>query len=289
MSWPANSRVMTWSRISLSERPVPSSSLASTRSPRTSVRSGFGLILRAAISRSTISSSTLRDSRSLRQGVPRPAEHAHPGIRAVPVERPLEVVRRRGARVAVVGVEAEERPHGDPHREVPCPVVDVDDLAGPPRVKRLTGLGHHRLDRRLDPLAVERRHHDPPRSVVVGVVDGQEAVAEERDEVAEAALAPVEVVRVRDRDVVVRLGPEHEDVPHVEEPHAEDRPVLLVEGEHQPQRVAHEVARADQVEVLRPRREPFRVPALAPEVRGDPPERVGGELLGGLDRQLPGS
>ncbi len=98
-----------------------------------------------------------------------------------------------------------------------------------------------------DLLAVEGRHHDPARAVVVGVVDRQQAVAEQRDQVAEARLAPVEVLRVGDGDEVVGLGAEHEDHRVVQEAGAEDRPVLLVEGEQQRQRVARRLQGAAEV------------------------------------------
>ena len=50
-----------------------------------------------------------------------------------------------------------------------------------------------------------------PRAVVVLAVDREQAVAEQRNQVAEVTLAPAEILRVRDGDEVVRLRAEHED------------------------------------------------------------------------------
>ncbi len=112
----------------------------------------------------------------------------------------------RLAAAPVVRVEAEQRAHGDPHRQVAGPLVDVDRLPGAPARERCARLLEHHIDRGDDVLAVKRRHHDPSRAVVVGAVDRQEPVAEERDQVAEARLAPVELLGVLDGDVSVRLG-----------------------------------------------------------------------------------
>ena len=46
----------------------------------------------------------------------------------VVAERALEVLGRGGALAGLVGIEPEQRPHRDPHRQVAHPVVDVDDL-----------------------------------------------------------------------------------------------------------------------------------------------------------------
>ena len=102
---------------------------------------------------------------------------------------------------------------------------------------------------------MKRGHHDPPRAVVVGAVDRQEAVAEEWDQVAEARLAPVELLGVLDRDVRVRLGAEHEHGLGVEQARREDRPVLALEREQDRERVVRDRARAREAEVARPGRE----------------------------------
>src|SRR5688572_32128865 len=56
-----------------------------------------------------------------------------------------------------------------------------------------------------DSLAVERRQHDLARAAVIVAVDRQQAVAEQRDQVAEAAVAPDEVLGARDEHEVVGL------------------------------------------------------------------------------------
>lgn len=60
----------------------------------------------------------------------RAAQQAEREVDAEEAERRLEVVRRHRALAAVVGVEAEQRPHRDPHRQVAHPGVDVDDGVG---------------------------------------------------------------------------------------------------------------------------------------------------------------
>ena len=137
---------------------------------------------------------------------------------------------------------------------------------------------------------MEGGHHDRPRPVVVVVVDRQQAVAEQRDQVAEARLAPVEVLRVGDGDEVVGLRPEHEDDPGVEQAHAEDRPVLFVVGEQQRQRVVGDLVGAGEAEVARPGRVLAPPPPLGAQVVGHPPHRVVGHLrrLGDGDGGLGG-
>ena len=151
-----------------------------------------------------------------------------------------------------VGIEAEQGAHGDPQGQRARPVVDVDRRCPAPAVERALGLAHHRLGRGRDPLAVEGGHHDPPRAVVVAAVDREHPVAEQRDEVAEAALAPAEVGRVLDEDVVVGLGSEHEDPRGVQDAHREHGPVLAVAVEQHRQRVARDLPGALDAEAGRP-------------------------------------
>ena len=54
--------------------------------------------------------------------------HARERSSPVEAERAFEVVRRTSPGVAVVGVEPQQCPHCDPHRELARPVVDVDPL-----------------------------------------------------------------------------------------------------------------------------------------------------------------
>ena len=94
-------------------------------------------------------------------------------VDAVEAERSLEVLGSSRPLARFVGIEAEQGPHSDPHRQVPHPLVDVDHLAGTQALDRRRRLGDHRLDRGRDLLAVEGGHHDLPGAVVVGVVDRQ--------------------------------------------------------------------------------------------------------------------
>ena len=118
VSWPANISVITWSRISRSVNPSPSSSRAVTSRLRMSRRPGSGSARRRAISPKTISSRTAREAIILRQGEPGPAQQPQGEVDPVVAERALEVLGRGGALAGLVGVEPEQRPHRDPHRQV---------------------------------------------------------------------------------------------------------------------------------------------------------------------------
>ena len=179
----------------------------------------------------------------LAPGRARAAQEAEREIDPVELEGPLEVLGRGRAFAGLVGVEPEQGAHRDPHRQPPHPLVDVDDLAAAQHLDRRRRLVDHRLDRGGDLLAVEGGHHRRPGVVVVVVVDRQQAVAEQRDQVAEARLAPVEVLRVGDRHVVVGLRPEHEDDLGVEQAQGEDRPELFIAAEQDRQRVAGDLQR----------------------------------------------
>ena len=217
-------------------------------------------------------------------GRARAAQQAEGEVDPVEAEGALEVLGRGGALAGLVGVEPEQGPHRDPHRQVAHPLVDVGDLADRQSRDRPVGLDRHRLGRGDDLLAVEGRHHDRAGAVVVVVVDRQQAVAEQRDQVAEARLAPVEVLRVGDGDEVVGLGPEHEDDPRVQQPHREDRPELIVGVEQQRQRVVGDLVGAGPAEVGRPGREPAPPPPLVGDVGDHPADRVAGHLRRPLDR-----
>ena len=238
-------------------------------------RSGSGAARRRAISSKTISSRTSRERHQPPPGRAAVRAAAAGGSRCRRSRARARSARRPRARAGVVGVEAEQRPHRDPHRQVAHPARRrrrSPPAAAPPSAASASA--RHRLDRRLDLLAVEGGHHDPPGAVVVAAVDRQQAVAEQRDQVAEAALAPVEVLRVGDGDVVVGLGAEHEDDPRVQQPQAEDRPVALVAGEQQRQRVVGHLAGAREAEAGRPGR--IGNPLRAARRRGPPrPEASG--------------
>jgi hypothetical protein len=180
----------------------------------------------------------------------------------------------------VVRVEPEQRSHRDPHREGSHPLVDVDASARLQPVDRGVRLAGHRRHRGLDLLPVKRRHHHPALAIVVAAVDRQQAVTEQRDEIAEASLAPAEVLRVGDGDVLVRLRPEHEDDPSVEEADAEDRAELLVERQEDRQRVVGEAPRAGEVEVGGTRGIWNAGTALAADVVPHPQPRIVGGRLG---------
>ena len=171
-----------------------------------------GSARRRAISPKTISSSTARERDHLATRASRGRAAAAVEVDAVEAEGALEVLGRRSALAGLVGIEPEQRPHRDPHRQLPHPLVDVDDLAGTAAARSRASASSPIASTAADDLlAVEGGHHDRPRAVMVVVVDRQQAVAEQRDQVAEARLAPVEVLRVGDGDEVVGLGAEHED------------------------------------------------------------------------------
>jgi hypothetical protein len=132
---------------------------------------------------------------------------------------------------------------------------------------------------------VEGGHHDRAGPVVVVLIDGEEAVAEQRDQVAEARLAPVEVLGVADGDVVVRLGAEHEDDARVQQSQAEDRAVLFVGAEQERQRVVGDRVSAGVAEARLPRREPAAAAPLVGEIAGDPHDRVAGHHGRARDRR----
>ena len=77
-------------------------------------------------------------------------------------------------------------------------------------------------------LVVEGGQHDAPRPAVEVAVDREQAVAHQADEFPEVAVAPEEVRRMRDEDVVVGGGPEHEHDVAVKHPQGEDGPEALV-------------------------------------------------------------
>jgi hypothetical protein len=126
-------------------------------------------------------------------------------------------------------------------------------------------------------LAVKRGHHDPPSAVVVGAVDRQEAVAQEWDQIAEARLPPVELLRVLDRNEGVRLRADHEDPLGVKQAHGEDRSVFALERQQDREGVTGEGEGSLEVEVTRAGRELALEPSLNPEVARDPPDRALGD------------
>jgi len=96
-------------------------------------------------------------------------------------------------------------------------------------------------------------------------VDREQAVAHQPDQVAEVAVAPEKVRGVRDEQVVVRLGTQHEHDVRVEQAQREDRAEALVVVEQHRQRFVGEAFRAREREAGFPWRERHRR-ALAAQV-----------------------
>ncbi len=185
-----------------------------------------------------------------------------------------------------IGVEAEQGPHRHPHGHVPGPVVEVDQLAGPPAGRGALRLLAHHLGGGRDPLPVKDRHHRLPGPIVVLAVGGQKAVADQRDQVAEVAVAPAKPVPIGDQDEPVRLRAEHEHLDPVEDPNREDRPVLLVGGQEHRERIAPHALGEHQARELgtRGQRPPAGGAPLDPEVVADAQQRVGGGRLRNAER-----
>ncbi len=209
----------------------------------------------------------LRGGLEARPGRAGAAEHAEDVLRGVEGEGLLEQAGGvdRPRRPAV-GVEAEERAHGDAESEAARPRVEVDGAAGGQFPQRSRGLIDDRLDRRGEVLAVEGREHDPARAAVEVAVDREQPVAHQADEIAEVAFPPEEVRGVRDSDVVVRLGTEHEDDVAVEEAEREDRPEPLVAVEEHREGFVGEAPRPREREACIARREGDPRGALLAEV-----------------------
>ena len=243
VSWPANSSVITSSRTCSSLSRPPSSSAASSSSesrssPRSPLRAAAGDLGEDQPVEAPARVGQRRPRRA------RTAQHLQPVVAPVVAERALELARGVEPGGAAVRVEAEQRAHRDAQRELPPPRVHVDPVAGRHGRDRALDLGLHRAQRGGDPLAVERGQHDPARAAVELAVDRQQAVAEQRDQVGEAAVAPGEVGRVRDQDAVVGRRPEHEHHARGEHAQAEDRAVALVGVEQQAERVGDDPVRA---------------------------------------------
>jgi hypothetical protein len=214
----------------------------------------------------------------------RAAQHLQPVVAAEEGERLLEVPGRVAAGPArPVGVDPEEGAQGDAQGQAARPAVDLDDVAGAPARDGRLGLLAHGLLGGGDALAVEGGEHDAAVAVVALAVDGQEPVAEQRDELAEAAVAPAEGVGLRDEHLVVGLGAEDEDVARVEDPQREHGTVPLVGVEQQPQGIADHPGGPAQAEVDVAGRQPPGRPALPGQLRRHPAHRVDGQARRGGD------
>ena len=142
-------------------------------------------------------------------------------------------------------VESDQRAHSDGHCESPDPLVHVDRVTLLPVGEGAFRLVEHHRDGSVHPPAMERRHHDPPRPVVVLAVGGDQAVADQRRQVlAEHPLAVAEVLGAPYGDEVVRLRSDQAHEPAVKATDREHRAVALVEVEQSPQRVTLEPVRA---------------------------------------------
>ena len=215
-------------------------------------------------------------SSQLCQRRPRPEQHLHRELTRVEAEAALETVGDLGGAPGV-GVEPEQGTHGDPHRQVAGPCVEIDG-AGRDR-QRLACRGRfliHHLGCGNHPLAMERRHDYSPRDVVVVTVGRQQAVADQRDQVPDAAAAPAEVLAPGNEHEVVGLGADHREVVAERDPHPEDRPVALVALQQQLQRIAPESPAVPDAEpAFTGRERPAAAgPALALELVPEP-ERAG--------------
>jgi hypothetical protein len=190
-------------------------------------------------------------------------------------QRLLELVGRVDtAGTRPVGVQPEERAHRDPQRQLAREAIEVERRARGDPIERVSRLGGHDRVRRLDALAVEGREHDLAALAVELAVDGEQAVAQQRDEVAHEPAPPREVGRVRDGHEVVGLGPQHEDHVGVEDADREHGSEALVAMQQERQRRAREAARPAQVDVREARREGLGGRALEAQVVVHTRERV---------------
>ncbi len=205
----------------------------------------------------------------------RAAQDLQEVVARVERQRVLELRRRVHLPAHAVGVEAEERAHGDAQRQLTGRPVEVDLAARLPALERPVGLLLHRGVRRAamrswwkagSMILRERRWKSP--SIV------SRPSPSSGHQLAEAAVAPREVLRVGDEHVVVGLGPEGEDVDVVQDPQAEDRPVALVGVQQHRQRVAEHRAGARHRERDVPRRQLVRDPSLVADVAHHPPDGV---------------
>jgi hypothetical protein len=210
---------------------------------------------------------------------PRPAQHLQPVLAAVEGERAFELAGGMHAVAGSVGVEAEQRPHRHPQRELARPGVEVELEPVLPRIERpLDLLVHHRTGGQ-DALVVEGRQHRPARLAVEVAVDREHPVAQQREQVAEAAVAPAEAVGVGDEHEVVRLGSEQEDVARVEDPQREHGPVALVGLEQQRERVDDHAVGAPQARPGVPGRVAAARAVLGLQLERDPPQGVRAQRL----------
>ena len=221
VSWPANISVITWSRISGSVKRSPASPRAPTQQAEDVAAAAVGVGAAAGDLLVDDPVEDLPRGDHLAPGRARAAQQAQGEVDAEEAERALEVLGRGGALAAVVGVEAEQRPHRDPHRQPAHPGVDVDHGVG----------------------AQARRSPPPPRSTIAAVEASTcsrwkagSMIARARSWYSSSIVSrpsPSSGIRspkldsrqwkfsgMADGDVVVGLRAEHEDDLGVEQPHA---------------------------------------------------------------------
>ena len=105
-------------------------------------------------------------------------------------------------------------------------------------------------------------------------VDGEQAVSQQGDQVAHVPFTPAEVGGVGDEHVVVGLGPEHHHDVEVQDLQRVDRPVPLVEVDHQRQGVAGVLPGAGEAEAARARGPRNGRRPVVGDVLDDQPQRV---------------
>ena len=264
VSCPANSSVTAWSRTTPAGSGDPASSVAASSRPRTP-RPGSPRRRRSSISARTSASSRLRaaiarasgvlgaGSSWSRTGSPWIASDSSNAC-AIGCSRPPVTSSPSRPRSAIL------------QRQLAGPVVDLERLALDERFARRHRLLDHRLRHARDVFAMERRQHQHPEVAVIGAVDVQHPVAEQRPQIRKPALAPRERVEVADQDLVVDLGA---DRPHdrlVQQPNREHRTEPPLVLEQQPERVGDDPARVREARGRAPRGE--LPPGGGPAVRG---------------------
>ncbi len=156
-------------------------------------------------------------------------------------------------------------------------MVDVDHLADRQALHPALGLRRHRIGDGLDGGRMKARQEGAPRLLVVAPVDREEAVAEQRPEVAEPALAPLERVGIGHEDLVGRLRAHRPHHRLVRNARREHRPMLGREIEQHAERVLERPQRRrDAQPVVAGRQVHASAPApLDAQIAGDLPTDPG--------------
>ena len=191
----------------------------------------------------------------------RPRTAQQPAIEVDPVELQgaLEVSGDRRPAIVGVGVDAEERAQRYAQRCLTRPAVHVDGLTGRPGHAAGVGLRGHDRDRGIDLTAVERRHDQPPRAIVICLIGCDQAVTEQWRQLTEVPLSPMKLLGVLEQHVCGRGRAYEEGHAMVKHARLEHRPVTTVQLQQDPQQLlgAH-IQGAPQID-----REVSRRPATA--------------------------